>query len=88
MANLNIQSQHLVELSDEQQELVSGGLAIFENVFSNFQSDNELAVLNTKQSSGPNGTTIEGTLAVANLETFTSGARQLAVNTDLGGLLS
>lgn len=82
MTRLTTTSEYLVELSEDQQEVISGGLSIAEALGTNFASDDELAIVTTDQSSGPYGTSIKQSIAAANSEKTTNGNKAFAISTD------
>ena len=76
MTRLDMQSEHLVELSEDQQEIVSGGLDLASLTITNF-SQETLVTLGSAQS-GPGGSSVTRAIAAEDIDT--SAFEALAVN--------
>ena len=76
MTRLDMQSEHLVELSEDQQEIVSGGLDLASLTQTDF-SQETLVTLSTVES-GPGGSSV--TRAIAAEDINTNALEALALN--------
>lgn len=82
MTYLNVQSEYLMELSEEQQEVVSGGISIAELLNQNFKSNEEAALVDVKMTTGKDGVNFSKKIAVTNDERDVTGREITAIDSD------
>lgn len=82
MTYLHVESEYLTELSEDQQEVVSGGISIAELLKQNFKSNEEAALVDVKMSTGKDGVMFSKKIAVTNDERDVTGSEATAIDSD------
>ena len=82
MNRLNVQSELLTELSDEQQEIVSGGISFDDYIKTDFDFSKETFAFRANATSGPMGSNVTQVVAAENIDIYTSAAKEFSINFD------
>lgn len=82
MDRLNIQSELLTELSDEQQEIVSGGIDLTDFISTDYDALKESLAFAAKADSGPGGSSVTQVVAAEKLDIDTSAAKSFSLDFD------
>jgi hypothetical protein len=82
MSKLNIDSELFVELSNEQEEVVSGGINLVDLINTSFSSRKQSLIFGTNAQSGPNGSSVSQLLMAENTEIDTSASKSFTLSFD------
>lgn len=86
MADLNMESKFLAELTEEQQEVVSGGISVKDLINTTYSLDKETLAFAANSVSGPGGSQVNQAFAAENIEIFTSGSKDFTFDSDYGDI--
>lgn len=82
MNRLNVQSELLTELSDEQQEIVSGGISLKDMISTDYDFSQEVLAFKADAKSGPGGSNVSQVVAAENTDLYTSAAKDFLIDFD------
>lgn len=87
MNRVAVQSELFVELSDEQQEIVSGGISLKDLINTTFNFNNESLGFKADAQSGPGGSTVSQIVTAEKSAIDTSALKDFQLNFDPKGLM-
>ena len=82
MNRLNVQSELLTELSDEQQEIVSGGISFDDVIKTDFDFSKQSLAFGANATSGAMGSNVTQVVAAENIDVYTSAAKNFSIDFD------
>nr|WP_274382013.1 CTB family bacteriocin [Myxacorys almedinensis] len=76
-----------MELSDEQQEIVSGGISLMDMISTDFDFSKESLAFKAEATSGPMGSNVSQLVAADKADLFTSASKDFSLNFNPGDFI-